>query len=95
MFIVFLRFGENRSSAAQFMEAHRDWIRQGFDSGIFLLVGSLEPGFGGAIVAHNTTLAELEDRVALDPFVREAVVSAEIAEISPSMADERLSFLIP
>jgi hypothetical protein len=33
------------------------------------------------------------DRVALDPFVVEGVVSAEVLEITPSVTDERLAFL--
>jgi hypothetical protein len=41
-----------------------------------------------------TSLSELEARVDSDPFVAENVVSAEILEIEPKKADERLSFLL-
>ena len=76
------------------MKAHNAWIERGFDEGVFLLVGSLEgPKKGGAIVAHNTTLAELQLRVDSDPFVSEDIVRAEILSISPWRADERLAFL--
>lgn len=61
---------------------------------MFLLVGSLQPNSGGGIVAHNTSLPDLERRVNDDPFVAEDVVSAEVIEIAPSNADERLSFLL-
>ena len=94
MFIVLLRFSSNKSQASQFMEGHKDWIKRGFDDGVFLLVGSLQPSQGGGIVAHNTSRAELESRVREDPFVAENIVSADILEISPSRADERLSFLL-
>jgi uncharacterized protein YciI len=76
------------------MEGHNEWIRHGFDDGIFLLVGSLQPNLGGGIVAHNLTLSDLQIRVNNDPFVSENVVSAEILEITPSKADERLKFLL-
>ena len=59
-----------------------------------LLVGSLQPNLGGGIVAHNTTLSDLQSRVNKDPFVAENVVSAEILEITPSKTDERLKFLL-
>lgn len=95
MFIVLLKFSGNKSKAAQFMDRHRDWIKRGFDDGIFLLTGNLQPSLGGAIVAHNTSLAALQGRVADDPFVVEDVVSAEIVEIAPAKADERLQFLLP
>ena len=94
MFVVLLRFSENKSKAGEFMEGHNKWIKQGFDDGVFLLVGSLVPGLGGSVITHNTSLSELQERVNKDPFVTENVVSAEILEIDPKKADERLSFLV-
>jgi len=76
------------------MDGHKQWIKRGLDDGVFLLVGSLQPALGGAIVAHDTTLPELQERVNDDPFVAENVVSAEILEITPSTADKRLNFLL-
>jgi uncharacterized protein YciI len=75
------------------MDGHKEWIKRGFDDGIFLLVGNLQPGLGGGIVAHNTSLSDLQNRVNDDPFVAENVVHAEILEIAPSRTDERLEFL--
>lgn len=94
MHIILLRFAANKASAAQFMDAHKAWLQRGFAEGVFLLAGSLEPGLGGGILAHNTTLSELERRVNEDPFVSENVVRAEILELDPGRADERLQFLI-
>ncbi len=99
MFIVLLKFAENKSQAAQFMQAHKDWIARGFEEGVFLLVGSLRPDDiqpigGGGILAHGSSRAELEARVQEDPFVAEKVVSAEITEIAPAKADERMAFLL-
>lgn len=94
MHIVLLRFAANKACAAQFIEAHKAWLKRGFDDGVFLLAGSLEPGLGGGILAHNTTLPDLERRVNEDPFVAEDVVRAEILELDPGKADERLQFLV-
>ncbi len=93
MFIVLLKFSDNKVQAGQFMEGHNEWIKRGFDDGVFLLVGSFQPNLGGGIIAHNTTLSDLQSRVNNDPFVAENVVSAEILEITPSKTDERLQFL--
>ena len=76
------------------MEGHKDWIKRGFDDGVFLLAGSLQPNLGGGILAHNATLAELRSRVNEDPFVAERVVSAEIIEVTPSRVDERLKSVL-
>ena len=93
MFIVLLRFSSNKGKASHFMEGHKEWIKRGFDDGVFLLVGSLQSNLGGGILAHNTSLSNLQNWVNDDPFVAENVVSAEILEITPSRTDERLQFL--
>ena len=92
MFVVLLKFASNKGQAGQFMDGHKAWIKQGFDDGVFLLVGQLQPGLGGGILAHKTSLAELQARVGGDPFVAQSVVSAEILEITPSRVDDRLKF---
>ena len=94
MFVILLKFSDNKSKASQFMEGHKAWIKRGIDDGVFLVVGSLQPNLGGGIVAHNTSLLELKIRVDADPFVVENVVSAEILEITPSLTDKRLAFLL-
>jgi uncharacterized protein YciI len=94
MFIVLLKFSGNKSEASKFMEGHKEWIKRGFDDDVFLLVGSLQPNSGGGIVAHNTSLSDLQSRVNDDPFVTENIVSAEIVEVAPSRIDERLAFLL-
>lgn len=94
MFIVLLRFSEGKPRAGQFMPGHGEWLKRGFDDGVFLLAGSVQPSAGGAIVAHGTSLRELQARVAADPFVVHGVVKAEILEVSPSKADPRLDFLM-
>jgi len=93
MYIVMLRFSENKAKAGEFMEGHKAWVARGFADGVFLLVGSLQPKQGGAVVAHGVSRAELEQRVSEDPFVVENIVSVEIIEIEPSRVDERLRFI--
>ena len=94
MFIVLLKFSDNKSMAGKFMQQHNDWIKSGFDDEIFLMVGSLQPHAGGGIVAHNISRQELESRINEDPFVAQNIVTAEIIEITPARTDERLNFLI-
>lgn len=94
MFIVLLRFSDHKTKAGEFMRAHNEWIKRGFDEDVFLLVGSLQPNLGGAIVAHNTSLSDLQDRVSADPFVVENVVKVEVLEITAARVDARLDFLL-
>ena len=94
MFVVLLKFAADKARAGEFMDAHKAWIKRGFDDGVFLMAGSLQPQLGGAIMAHNTSLPDLQARVNEDPFVAENIVSADIHEITPARADERLDFLL-
>ena len=48
MFIVLLKFSGDKGRAAQFTAGHKEWIKRGFDDGVFLLTGTLQPGLGGA-----------------------------------------------
>jgi uncharacterized protein YciI len=95
MYIVFLSFSSNRSKASEFMTGHNAWIKRGLDDGVFMVVGSLQPQQGGAVVAHDTTRAELDARILEDPFVVHDVVKPEVHEVSPSKVDPRLAFLLP
>ena len=92
MFVVFLKFAD-KSKAAASMEAHNQWIAKGFDDGVFLTVGSLQPNAGGAILANGLDRDALDARLAEDPFVAEGVVTPETFEISPARTDPRLEFL--
>ena len=94
MYVVLLKFSNNKAQAGPLMDEHKRWISRGFEDGVFLLVGSIQPNHGGALLASNTSKSELEARVNEDPFVAADVVTAEITEIAPSRVDERLQFLL-
>lgn len=100
MFNVYLTFAENKASAPEFMQGHKDWIKQGVEEGVFIMVGSIKPSddnpkAGGSIMAFNLSYDALVDKIKQDPFVIEKVVTAEIFEISPNQLDDRLAFLMP
>lgn len=95
MFVVFLRFGENRHLAGEHMDGHNAWIRRGVQDAVFLMVGSIGEGQGGAIVAHGVSRSDLDERLQADPFVAAQVVLPEIVEIEPNLVDQRLAFIKP
>ena len=94
MYIVLLKFSKNKSRAGQWIEEHNAWIKKGLDDGKFLVVGSLQPNLGGAIVVNDMLKTELDQLVDADPFVANDVVTAEVLEITPAKTDERLKFLL-
>ena len=94
MFIVLLRFAENKSRAGEFMAAHNAWLQQGFEDGVFQLAGGLAPSMGGALLALESSASELQARIDRDPFVEEGIVTPEILQIDPKRAVDRLDFLL-
>jgi uncharacterized protein YciI len=94
MFLVLLRFTDRKAEVPSFMAAHNRWVQQGFDDGVFLLVGGLAAGAGGAIVAQGDSMEAMQRYVEADPFVAEGIVTPEIVQITPNRADPRLQFLL-
>ncbi|WP_137045143.1 YciI family protein [Pseudolabrys sp. FHR47] len=93
MFIVLLKFSDNKAKAGQFMEGHKAWLKRGFDDGIFLMAGSLKPQLGGGIMAHNISRDALQAFVGDDPFVAHDIVAPEIIEFEPSQQRPELQGL--
>ncbi len=94
MFVVLLKFSANKANASQFMDGHNSWLKDGFAKGTFLLAGTIQPKLGGAILAHNATLQQIQVAVKEDPFVAQDIVTAEIIEITPSKAVPQMDFLL-
>ncbi|GAB5438515.1 YciI family protein [Falsiruegeria mediterranea] len=95
MFIILLRLTkDNGHMAEHHFPEHKAWLTQGFDEGVFDLAGRLTD-VGGAILARDTTRADIEARIAKDPFVVHGVAQPEILEMSPSVASDAMTHLIP
>ncbi|MFM2282414.1 MAG: hypothetical protein RLZZ444_4645 [Pseudomonadota bacterium] len=94
MYLVQLVFSDEAGRAADLMDGHNQWLRQGFADGAFLMAGSLQDRKGGAILAQAANRQEIETRLASDPFVAEGVVKTEIIAFRPGKADPRLEFLL-
>lgn len=94
IFIIFLRFGPNRTQAAQWMAGHKQWIQDGIADGSFLITGSLENAQGGMVIAAGQNSAGIHARVAQDPFVMHGVVSAEVHAVAPSLMAEGWAALL-
>ena len=93
MFIVLLKFSDNKAEAGRFMDGHKAWLKRGFDDGVFLLAGSLKPHAGGGIMAHNFSRQDLQARVNDDPFVAHDIVAPEIIEFEPTQRQPSLQGL--
>ncbi|GLQ16483.1 YciI family protein [Maritalea porphyrae] len=93
MFVILLKFAD-KSKAKEHMQGHNDWIDQGIKDGTFLVVGSLQPNLGGAIISVGSNRADIEARINQDPFVKHSVVDAEILEITPNRIADAMAGVI-
>jgi uncharacterized protein YciI len=75
------------------MDGHRAWIKKGVDDGVFLLVGSIRHGQGGAILAAGPSPEALQARIDEDPFVVHDIVKAEVIDMNPNTTTPALAFL--
>ena len=58
------------------------------------MAGSLRAQQGGVVLAHQVSSKNLQQRVDADPFIMQGIVSAEILDIAPARADDRIRFLL-
>lgn len=93
MFIILLRFSDNKAAASEYMPDHNAWIAKGFADGVFQCVGSVTPQGGGAILVTGEAADALKTRVNSDPFVEHNVVTAEIIEVDVKKTSAVAEFL--
>lgn len=81
MFILSLTYTAELTEVDRHIEPHMDWVKDGYDRGIFLASGRKNPRTGGVIFARGTR-AEIDAIVAADPFTIHGVADYEITEVA-------------
>ena len=94
MFVVLLSYTRPLEAVDALVPAHREFLREMYDNGTFLLSGRKEPRTGGVILARAGSLAELQSVLTRDPFHAHGVASYEIVEFVPTMAADALRSLL-
>jgi uncharacterized protein YciI len=81
MFILSLTYTAELTEVDRHIEPHMDWVKDGYDRGIFLASGRKNPRTGGVIFVRGTR-AGIEAVVAADPFTIHGVADYEITEVA-------------
>lgn len=81
MFILSLTHTAELTEVDRHIDPHMDWVKDGYDRGIFLASGRKNPRTGGVIFARGTR-AEIDAIVAADPFTIHGVADYEITEVA-------------
>lgn len=92
MFFVRLTYTKPIEAVDALIPAHREFLREMYQAGVFLLSGRTEPRDGGVILADVASADELRSILARDPF--QDVALYDITEFLPSMAAAMFQSLV-
>ncbi len=91
MFIISLTYLKPAEEIDALLAAHREYLREQYDNGMFLMSGRMVPRTGGIIIATADSKADIEAVIELDPFKEAGAASYTITEFVPTMTADILS----
>lgn len=81
MFVVSLTYKVPLEEIDRLGPAHREWLKQGYADGVFVVSGPKRPRTGGVIIARGEIEA-LRARLAEDPFAKAGAADYEITDFA-------------
>lgn len=85
LYLIVLRYIRPLEAINAALDAHRAYLREGYQQGHFLMSGPLEPRTGGAILARAESLQAAQALVAQDPFKQQQLADYEIIAWQPNL----------
>ncbi|HJE71401.1 MULTISPECIES: YciI family protein [Pseudomonas] len=67
------------------LDAHKEWLIHHLSAERILFAGPLEDKAGGFILAFGSSLSEIEQMLAADPFVAHGLVRTDILATQPAL----------
>jgi uncharacterized protein YciI len=81
LFVVVLTYLVDLDQIDQALPDHVAWLDQQYADGVFVLSGRRVPRTGGLIIAMNTDRADLQARLAEDPFAMRGYAEYEVIAV--------------
>lgn len=91
MFIISLTYLKPAEEIDKLLAAHREYLREQYDNGMFLMSGRMVPRTGGIIIATADSRADIDAVIELDPFNEAGAASYVITEFVPTMTADILA----
>lgn len=88
MFIISVTYLKPSEEVDAVLPAHREFLREQYAKGLFLMSGRMVPRTGGIILAVGGSRAAIEALVQLDPFHRAGIARYDITEFVPTMTSD-------
>jgi uncharacterized protein YciI len=83
MFFVNLRYIKPLDLVDRHLAEHKEFLREQYAKGIFILSGRKVPRTGGVILARAKSRQGLTEILEMDPFVRDGIADYEITQFTP------------
>ncbi|MFC0006213.1 YciI family protein [Micromonospora siamensis] len=90
MFVVTLTYLTDLDRADAVLPDHLAWVDRQYADGVFLASGRRVPRTGGVILAAGLDRAELDRRLATDPFAEQGIAAYEVVEFIAGRVAEGL-----
>ncbi|RQW82942.1 YciI family protein [Micromonospora globispora] len=90
MFVVTLTYLTDLDRVDETLPDHLSWLDRQYADGIFLASGRRVPRTGGVILAAGVDRAELDARLATDPFAARGLAGYEVTEFVASRVADGL-----
>lgn len=90
MFVVTLTYLTDLDRVDEALPDHLTWLDRQYADGVFLASGRRVPRTGGVILAAGVDRAELDARLATDPFAERCLAGYEVTEFVASRVADGL-----
>ncbi len=91
LFIINVIYTADMDKIESILSNHREYLKNGYDSGFLLASGPQNPRVGGMIIGKFDTLESAKKFTQKDPFYLNNVARYEIIEFSPILFNRELT----
>lgn len=86
MFLLLGRYLKPADEVEAHLDAHRTWVRDHVEAGVFIAAGREIPLQGGLIVATGVTRDEVDAIIAKDPYFIQKIAEYDVREYDVVLA---------
>ncbi|MGH8780805.1 YciI family protein [Paraburkholderia sp.] len=80
MYVISITYTAPLERVDDALEAHRAFLTQHFETGVFIMAGPKVPRGGGVIIAMGIERDELDEILATDPFAQQQLARYDITD---------------
>lgn len=89
-FIITIKYTASPDIISEILPEHRKFLQTGYDSGLLLFSGPMNPKTGGIVAARSESLEEIDFFFANDPYLLNKVADYSYIEFEPVKSQEFL-----